>query len=310
MTEPRRFILDTDTASDDVWAILAALRAPQLHLEAITTVCGNLPVALCTQNARLAVARAESYAVPVYEGSARPLKNTRAFYAFDCHGADGLSGWSMPLPPAAESMDAVEALLALTAAAPGEIEIACIGPLTNLARACRRDGDFPRRVKKLYILGGAAGGRGNMTEAAEYNNFVDPEAAQIVLDAPFDALWLSWSAAGGEAAVTAEELERLSRSPSAAARFAAEGIRAMADYYRAKGEALAVIDAALLLAALWPELVTERFPALCTMELGGGADYGAMRVERGAARPNALVAAALDGAAFKKKLFALLGEPI
>lgn len=303
----RRFILDTDTASDDVWAILAALRAPGRKLEAITTVCGNLPVELATKNARIAVEKAGRYAVPVYGGSNKPLKNRRDFYAFDCHGTDGLSGLQLPDPGPGEAMGAAEALLRRTAEAPGALEIACIGPLTNIARACEKDPDFPGRVKKLWILGGAAGGRGNMTERAEYNNFVDPEAAQIVLDAGFDALWLSWAAADGTAAITRAELSALGRSPSPAARFAAAGIRQMADWYEKEhGGALAVIDAALVLAAFWPELITEQYPAFCEMVLTDGEDYGAMELSRGTKRPNAVIAAAIDGPAYKKRLFALL----
>lgn len=303
----RRFLLDTDTASDDVWAILAALRAPGMRLEAITTVCGNLPVELASRNARMAVAKAESYEVPVYRGSEKPLKNRRDFYAFDCHGPDGLSGLRLSAPEETEKMDAVDALLRRTAEAPGELEIACIGPLTNIARACAKNPDFPGRVKKLWILGGTAGGRGNMTESAEYNNFVDPEAAQIVLDAGFDALWLSWAAADGTAAITREELATLAQSDSAPARFAAACIRQMADWYeREHGGALAVIDAALVLAALWPELITEQYPAFCEMVLSPDESYGAMKVRRRDEQPNAVIAAAIDGPAYKKRLFALL----
>ncbi len=306
----RRWILDTDTASDDVWAILAALRAPNLRLEAITTVCGNLPVALCTKNARWAVAKAGRYAVPVYGGSEQPLKNRRDFYAFDCHGTDGLSGLHLPEPLGeAVDRDAVEALLTLTAEAPGELEIACIGPLTNIAQACQKDPDFPRRVKKLWILGGAAGGEGNMTARAEYNNYVDPEAAQIVLNAGFDALWLSWSAAGGGAAISRGELEALANSGGETAQFAADCIRQMAAWYEKEhGGDLAVIDAVLVLAALWPALIREQYPAFCGMCLEPGEDYGVMTVDRLSPSPNAIIAPAIDGAEYRKRLFALLQE--
>lgn len=308
--DKRRFILDTDTGSDDVWAILAALRAPEIHVEAITTVCGNLPLPLCVKNAKLAALAAGSYLPPVYGGSEKPLKNERPFYAFDCHGADGLGGMNLPEPDyPMEAMSAVDALVELVRQNPGRLEIATCGPLTNIARACLRDESFARNVRRIYILGGAAGGRGNMTEAAEYNVFVDPDAAQIVLDAGMNALWVSWDCAGGAAAFTDEDLARLARSESGAARFAERCIRQMKDYYKKEhGEdGLAVIDSVLMLCALYPEIITEGFPARCRVVTETGGDYGAFVMDKNTPHPNAQICAAVDAKSYKKKLFALLG---
>lgn len=306
----RPFVIDTDTGSDDVWAIVAALRAPEIRVEAITTVCGNLPLPLCVKNAKLAVLAAGTYCPPVYEGCHRPLKNDKPFYAWDCHGPDGLSGMHLPEPDyPAQEKHAVEALVELARKYAGELEIATCGPLTNIARACQADRDFARNVKKIYILGGAAGGRGNMTEQAEYNVYVDPDAAQRVLDSALDAVWVSWDCAGGAAALTDAELARLVQSESGAARFCERCIRQMRSYYQKEhgGSGLAVIDSVLMLCALRPELAAESFAAFCHICCSGGEDYGAMRILRGAEKPNAHMVAAIDAAAYKKHLFALLG---
>lgn len=308
--DKRRFILDTDTGSDDVWALVAALRAREIRVEAITTVCGNLPLELCVKNALLAAQAAGGDSPPVYAGCDKPLRNERPFYAFDCHGEDGLSGMNLPDPiQKAESMHAVDALLRQVRENPGELEIATCGPLTNIARACQRDESFARNVKRIYILGGAAGGKGNMTEAAEYNVYVDPEAAQIVLDAGMDAVWVSWDCACGEAAFSAKDLARLARSESSAARFCERCIRQMKDYYKKEhGEdGLAVIDSVLMLCALYPGLMTERYPARCAVNTAPGEDYGAFVIQKDAPRPNAQICAAVDAKAYKERLFALLG---
>lgn len=306
----RRFIIDTDTGSDDVWAIIAALRAPEIRVEAITTVCGNLPLPLCVKNAKLAAQAAGTYLPPVYEGSEKPLKNESPFYAWDCHGPDGLSGMNLSEPDyPVQEKKAVEALVALARTYAGELEIATCGPLTNIARACQMDECFARNVKRIYILGGAAGGRGNMTERAEYNVYVDPDAAQIVLDSALDAVWVSWDCAGGDAAFSDGDLARLAQSESDAASFCERCIRQMRDYYKKEhGEpGLAVIDSVLMLCALRPALAAESFPACCQICCEPGENYGAMTMVRDSRQPNAQIVARVDAKAYKEYLFALLG---
>ena len=305
----RPFVIDTDTGSDDVWAIIAGLRSPEIRVEAITTVCGNLPLELCVKNAKLAARAAGTYRPPVYEGSEKPLKNDRPFYAWDCHGPDGLSGMDLPEPDYPAQREAADALAALARRYAGELEIAACGPLTNIALACRKDESFARNVKRIYILGGAAGGRGNMTEQAEYNVYVDPDAARIVLDSALDAVWVSWDCAGGDAAFSGAELARLAQSESGAARFCERCIRQMRNYYEKErgGAGLAVIDSVLMLCALRPGLITESFSARCEICCDSGESYGAMRMERGGREPNARIVAGIDARAYKDELFALLG---
>ena len=113
MSELRRFIVDTDTGSDDVWAVIEALRATDaVHVEAITVVCGNLPLDLCVKNAMLAVDAAGTYVPPVYRGMERPLMRQEAFYAPNIHGEDGLGGMNLPMPERpVETKHAMDAII-------------------------------------------------------------------------------------------------------------------------------------------------------------------------------------------------------
>ena len=100
----RRLLIDTDTGSDDVWALIAALRAvDEVKVEAITVVCGNVPLDLCVKNALIAVDVAGTYAPPVYRGMARPLVRPKLFTAPYVHGKDGLSDLNLPYPPLSEA---------------------------------------------------------------------------------------------------------------------------------------------------------------------------------------------------------------
>ena len=111
----RRFIIDTDTGSDDAWAIVEALCAEDIaRVEAITTVCGNFPLDLCTKNALLAEDAAGGYLPPVYRGVEHPLLSQKSFAAYHVHGEDGLGGLNLPAPAReAEKKHAVPAIIDL-----------------------------------------------------------------------------------------------------------------------------------------------------------------------------------------------------
>lgn len=311
--ELRRFLIDTDTGSDDVWAIIEALRATDIvRVEAITVVCGNLPLDLCVKNAMLAVDAAETYTPPVYRGMEFPLFNPEAFYAPDVHGADGLGG--MELPPSArpiETKHAVDAILDLVMANPGQIEIVTCGPLTNLAAALQKEPRLAENVKKVWILGGSAGGTGNMTPNAEFNIYADPEAADIVLKAGMDTVWVTWDSAVGETEITPGEVTRLLNSGDRAAVFCARCTRALREYYRTTygRETFAVIDSLVMTAALFPEIMERTFRANCSVELAAGDMRGYFNMDFDRA-PNAAVCPAVKVEQFKMHLFALLGADI
>ena len=178
----RRIILDCDPGHDDAMAILLAHGTPEISLAAITTVAGNHPVALTTLNALRVCTLAGIHDVPVAAGCAAPLVRP-LFTAEDIHGKGGLEGheWGEPsVRPVPEH--AVDVIVDIVMSAPGEITLVPIGPLTNIAMAVRKEPRIAERVSEVVLMGGSFTG-GNVTPAAEFNVYVDPEAAAIVFGA-------------------------------------------------------------------------------------------------------------------------------
>ncbi len=175
----RTFLIDTDTASDDAVALIMALRAPDVRVAAITVVAGNVDVQQATRNA-LYTAELCGVKVPVYSGAARPLlrpyQNATWF-----HGRDGLGDHNYPAPrQSAQAKHAVDAIIETVEANPG-IVLVTLGPLTNVALAISRKPEIAAKVSRCVVMGGAPCCEGNVTPAAEYNVWVDPEAASIVM---------------------------------------------------------------------------------------------------------------------------------
>ncbi len=217
----RRFIIDTDTASDDAVAILMALQWPDVEVEAITIVAGNMPVAQGSRNARTTVALCGKE-TPVYEGCTRPLLR-EPFHAYWFHGPDGMGGMNYPepqQPPAAGH--AVPELIRRFAAAPGEITLVTLGPLTNIATALQLEPRLAQWVRQCVVMGGAACTVGNITPAAEYNIWCDPEAARIVFHSGMPVLMVGWELCRGEANLTPAEMDDIMALGTERARFAIE----------------------------------------------------------------------------------------
>ncbi len=215
----RRFIIDTDTASDDAVAILMALRWPDVQVDAIHIVSGNMPVEQGSINARYVVELCGKE-TPVYYGCTRPLVR-EPFHAFYFHGPDGMGGMHYPAPKRAPaSGHAVEDLVRRCGEAPGEITLVTLGPLTNVATALRLEPRLAGWIKQCVIMGGAACTVGNVTPAAEYNIWCDPEAAAIVFHSGMPILMVGWENCRGEATLTEAEMEQVYGFGSGLADFA------------------------------------------------------------------------------------------
>jgi inosine-uridine nucleoside N-ribohydrolase len=179
---PLRIIIDTDPGVDDAMAILLALRSPELKVEAITPVSGNVPLAFTLPNALRLVEIAGRTDVPVAAGASVPLVRSLITASY-VHGNNGLGGVEFAEPkikPVAET--ATEIIRRIVRASPGEITIVAVGPLTNIATVLRSDPEIAKMIRAIVIMGGSLTG-GNVTPAAEFNLYVDPEAARIVFDA-------------------------------------------------------------------------------------------------------------------------------
>ncbi|MCD4685926.1 MAG: nucleoside hydrolase, partial [Anaerolineae bacterium] len=187
----RRFVIDTDTASDDAVALVMAARYPDVQIEAVTIVAGNVPLARGVQNA-LYTLELCGVRVPVYAGADRPLLQPLET-AQDTHGTDGMGDIDLPLhgyTPAPGH--AVDVLIETITQHAGEITLVALGPLTNVALALRRDPSLARKVSRCVIMGGVGSGYGNVTPVAEYNIWVDPDAAQIVFASGMPLTMVGW----------------------------------------------------------------------------------------------------------------------
>ncbi|NIS63024.1 MAG: nucleoside hydrolase [Proteobacteria bacterium] len=187
----KRVIIDTDPGVDDALAILFALLSPELKVEAITTVNGNVSVEQATKNAAIILDLLDRKPRPILaRGAAKPLKK-RVFRAQSVHGSNGLGDlrqlknpdgsrkYSDPQLPQ-HTLDAIELALDLLKRYADELSLIALGPLTNLAKALMADEKRVKRLREVIVMGGAIRVPGNVTPAAEFNIFVDPHAAQRV----------------------------------------------------------------------------------------------------------------------------------
>jgi len=176
---PFRVIIDTDPGVDDALALLLAMRSPELKIEGITPVAGNVPLELTLPNALRMAEIAGRTEIPVAAGAKAPLVR-RLVTATYAHGENGLGGAVFPEPKTEPiAMPAAEFIRETVRKYPGEITLITIGPLTNVAAALNSDPDLAGLVRSLVMMGGSLSG-GNITPAAEFNVYVDPEAARVV----------------------------------------------------------------------------------------------------------------------------------
>lgn len=179
---PRKIIIDTDPGQDDAVAILLALASPEdMEVLGITCVAGNVPLALTSKNARIVCELAGKTDVKVYAGCDRPL-GRELVTAEHVHGKTGLDGPDLPDPVMPlQDGHAVDFIIdTLRAEAPGSVTLCPLGPLTNIATAFEKAPDIVDRVAGIVLMGGGYFEGGNITPAAEFNIYVDPQAADIV----------------------------------------------------------------------------------------------------------------------------------
>ena len=217
---PRTFLIDTDTASDDAVALIMALRAPDVRVAAITVVAGNVPIEQATRNA-LYTAELCGANVPVYSGAAKPLLRTYQNATW-FHGRDGLGDHNYPAPKqAAEKAHAVDAIIETIEENPGLV-LVTLGPLTNVALAVSRKPSIAKQVSRCVIMGGNPCCEGNVTPAAEYNIWVDPEAARIVMRSGLPIELIGWHLCRGGAVLNDTDIAHVESFNTPLGHFAIE----------------------------------------------------------------------------------------
>jgi purine nucleosidase len=183
---PQRVIFDTDPGVDDTMALFFLLRSPELHLEAVTTVFGNVDIDQTTRNTLIALDVVGRPDIPVARGASGPLLREPHGGGAAVHGDNGLGGADLPTPSrTAGPHRAADLIVDTVMASPGEITLIAVGPLTNLALATRLEPRIVENVRQVVVMGGAVTVPGNNSPLAEANFHNDPEAAQIVLGAGY-----------------------------------------------------------------------------------------------------------------------------
>jgi purine nucleosidase len=318
----RVFLIDTDTASDDAVALIMALKNPAVEVAAITVVAGNVGVDQACRNA-LYTAELCGSAVPVFRGAEgpllRPLEDASWF-----HGRDGMGDHGYPPPrKAVEKMSAAEAIIETAERHPGLV-LVTLGPLTNIAEALTRKPDLGKLIGRCIVMGGAPCCEGNVTPAAEFNIWCDPEAAHQVFHSGLAVELVGWHLCRGDAALNLRDIEALKAMGSPLARFAIEcNSTAQAAYLEQTGDhGISLPDPVAMSIALDPTVGTAWSEHYVDIEIGSALTRGMTVVDRldvaGNARnrqvwqnllrhpPNTKVYWTLDVAQWKAALFAAL----
>lgn len=214
------FLIDTDTASDDAVALIMALRHGQVAVLAITTVAGNVPVQQATRNA-LYTAELCGSSAPVFSGAEKPLRRPRCGAEW-FHGNDGLGDHGYPTPGRqAETETASDAIIRTIEAHPGLV-LVTLGPLTNIALALNKAPGIAAKVSRCIVMGGAPCCEGNVTPAAEYNIWCDPEAARITMRSGLPIELVGWQLSRHDAVLSPSDIEHVLSFNNPIAKFAIE----------------------------------------------------------------------------------------
>ncbi|GLY32706.1 nucleoside hydrolase [Kineosporia sp. NBRC 101731] len=306
-------VIDTDTAQDDCVAILAGLLTEGADLRAITMVAGNVGFDRQVRNAYLTLNASDRLgAVPIYLGSRRPL--VRPWVSAENVHGDGAGGLDMDftgLEP--ETEHAVDALLRLADEAAGELSIVAIGPLTNIALAVVKRPEFAQQVKHLVVMGGSNNARGNITAAAEFNFYVDPEAAKIVFDAGFHVTVVPWAPLTLQQAVFGRPvLDRIAAIGTPLSEFFTRVCSSTLAFDESVGIPGTTHPDSLSVAVLLrPDLVTRSAQYHVDIETGSELTrgYAAMSWGVHGLTPNATVVEEIDAPGFEKFLLDMLATP-
>ncbi len=251
-----KIIIDTDPGVDDALTFLLALASPEIQLEALTSVHGNIGIENTTRNALSVLELAQASHIPVARGCEVPLVSPLYKSDKNVHGKKGVGNANLPEPKSKViNQHAIDFLIEKVNAQPNQISIFPIGPLTNIALAIRKDPEFVKNVKELVIMGGSIKQGGNATPLAEFNIFADAHAAHVVFHAgiPIKLIPLDVTQ---QCLLTAKDIEHIYQINSPIARFIKDATDVYLDFYRKHGiDGCALHDPLTLATIIAPELL-------------------------------------------------------
>jgi purine nucleosidase len=305
-------LLDTDTAGDDTTAMMMALMSSNARLEAVTINCGNISFDQQVENALYTIqVGGMSGKVPVYPGARRPLLRDWET-AERVHGGDGMGDSRFAkAKQRPESKHAVDAIVDLVNSEPGEITLVEIAPMTNLAMAIRKDPSIVKKVRHLYFMGGTNQYLGNVTPAAEFNMWVDPEAAKIVLHSGMPMTMVGWEICMRHGMLSAKELDDIASIKSKEATFFTDVNRQVRKFMkRTYGvDSASCPDSITMAIVIDRSVATDVRPKFVDVDSESEVSRGATYVDHlGVLRrkPNADVVYAASESLFKQKLLRML----
>ncbi len=273
MIGPRRIVLDTDPGIDDALAILLAVASPEVELLGVTVTGGNCPLEQGVRNA-LAVLQVARASVPVFPGVALPLIRP-PLTAPETHGDRGLGNARLPEPTTQPAnQHAVDWLLHTIMSASVPVTVVAVAPLTNLALAIRREPRIVERVEEVIVMGGAFNVPGNTTPLAEFNVYVDPHAAHIVLHSGLPLLMIPWDITS-QVLLMETHVSALLETPSPVSRLVADATSFYLEFHKQYfGYAgCSINDPCALALAFQPELASYE-KVFVDVELEGSKSVG------------------------------------
>ncbi|NUU63147.1 nucleoside hydrolase [Paenibacillus agri] len=259
MTIRKKVILDVDTGVDDALAIMLAVKSGALDILGITTVNGNVSLDQATENTcKILQFLGVQNEIPVYRGADKPLAR-EVHFEHRVHGRDGIGGAlsDMVVSKRAEEESAADFIIRQVMSQPGEVTLIMTAPLTNLAEVLQKCPELVQHTAEVIIMGGVVRGSGNITPTAEYNIYVDPEAAKLVMGAGFPHLTLVGLDVTRKALLSQEDIAKLT-NPEIAAYVEQSTADYRQRYYERNGvEACALHDPLAVGVAINPDLVTK-----------------------------------------------------
>ncbi|MCM3785451.1 nucleoside hydrolase [Neobacillus mesonae] len=310
----KKVIIDTDTAGDDTIAILTALH--YFDVQGITITGGNVEFNQEVENALYTVQVAgKGGQVPVYKGYERPvltLGSGQHRYVDDVHGDDGMGGAHFPKAvQRPESGHAVDYIIETIHANPGEIHILAIAPLTNIAMAIQKDPSIAPLIPHIYIMGGANNSLGNITPAAEYNFYTDPEAAQIVLHSGVPMTMVGWEMCTRYSIMDDQDHEEIAALATSGSQFFIDINKVVMQFNKSVHRLPGTThpDTLLMAAAADESIMTKTGQYFVDVEVGGQYTRGYSVVDingRLGNEPNVRVCEEIDREAFKRMLLDVL----